>query len=263
MGLRQPSDVTELFGRHISIVAHRDFHQLVAEIAQRDRQRVLFCNVHMLMLSREDSQLATAMDQADWVLADGVPVAWLQRRISAKQAQVIRGYELMLELCRFARDQQQRIGLLGSTPDVLRQLADKLQQRFPGLQIACQHAPEFSTGVPQTDAEALEEINHAAVQWLFVGMGCPKQEKWIHQYGDSLDCHLLGVGAAFDWLAGSTAKPPGWMEKAGLAWLFRLLQNPRKMWYRYLNFNSKFLYNSAKLLMRQRGARSHLDDSSQ
>lgn len=262
MGVSGPYPQISIFGRSIRLVGHRNLDQIVGAIAERDSQQALFCNVHMLMLSREDGALAAAMDQADWVFADGAPVAWLQRRLGAKQAQVIQGYELMLEICRLARDQRQPIGLLGATSGVLRQLSDKLQQRFPGLEIACQLAPEFSTGVPQTSAKALEAINRAGVKWLFVGMGCPKQEKWIHQYGPYLDCHLLGVGAAFDWLAGSTAKPPDWIKRVGFAWLFRLLQNPRKMWYRYLNFNSKFIYHSAILLMRERKARGHLDNTS-
>ena len=88
----------------------------------------------------------------------------------------------------------------------------------------------------------------AGIRWLFVGLGCPKQEKWAARYGPELDCHVLAVGAAFDWLAGTTRKPPDWTEKAGLAWLWRLAQNPRRMWHRYLIYNTKFILKSAKLL---------------
>ena len=92
-------------------------------------------------------------------------------------------------------------------------------------------------------------IKDAQVKWLFVGLGCPKQEKWIADHQEHLDCHILGVGAAFDWLSGLVSMPPRWMESIGLGWLYRLLNNPTKMWRRYIIYNSKFLVRVFQMLI--------------
>jgi N-acetylglucosaminyldiphosphoundecaprenol N-acetyl-beta-D-mannosaminyltransferase len=98
--------------------------------------------------------------------------------------------------------------------------------------------------------EELQTLRDSGIQWLFVGLGCPKQEKWVAKYGKELGCHTLAVGAAFDWLSGSVKKPPDWMERFGLAWVYRLFNNPRKMWSRYLIYNTKFLIKAGGLLIR-------------
>ena len=125
-----------IFGRLTKQVAANDFNQLVAEIASEPEQSAYFCNVHMLMLSQEDPKLANAMDSADWVFADSAPVAWLQRRISGKNAKVIPGYNIMLAICDRAVKYGENIGFLGSTPEVMSQLINRLSERFEGLSVA-------------------------------------------------------------------------------------------------------------------------------
>jgi N-acetylglucosaminyldiphosphoundecaprenol N-acetyl-beta-D-mannosaminyltransferase len=98
--------------------------------------------------------------------------------------------------------------------------------------------------------EEIAALKQSGIRWLFVGLGCPKQEKWIATYGKGLDCHTLGVGAAFDWLSGSVKKPPDWTERFGLAWVYRLFNNPRRMWSRYLIYNTKFLVRATAFLIR-------------
>ena len=98
--------------------------------------------------------------------------------------------------------------------------------------------------------DELQELEQSGVKWLLVGLGCPKQEKWVAAYGQQLTCHSRAVGAAFDWLSGSVKKPPDWMERFGLAWVFRLLNNPRRMWSRYLIYNTKFIIRTGIFLIR-------------
>lgn len=229
------------FGRSLVVEETRDFERTVTEIAKTPNQSVFFCNVHMLMLSQEDKTLATAMDNANWVFADGVPVAWLQSRISGKKAQVIRGYEIMLAVCERAAKMGEKVGLLGSTDEVIEGLISELCQRFEGLNVVYKYSPPFMKDVLTSTPDELQGIKDSQVKWLFVGLGCPKQEKWIAKYKDELDCNILGVGAAFDWLSGHVRMPPKWMETSGLGWLYRLLNNPVKMWRRYVVYNSKFL----------------------
>jgi N-acetylglucosaminyldiphosphoundecaprenol N-acetyl-beta-D-mannosaminyltransferase len=238
----------ELFGRSITLIPPGGLESVVLRIAADRCRIVYFCNVHMLMLASEDQPLAQAMDAADYVFADGVPVAWLQRRISGRENRVVRGYEAMLAICKHAASNERKIGLFGSTQAVLDALAMVLRKRFPNLNIALRLCPPTVKGELISAGMELDAINEAELDCLFVSLGCPKQEKWIHRYAPQLNCSLLGVGAAFDWLAGTTHKPPDWMENVGLAWLYRLMQNPKRMWHRYLIYNTKFIMHSAKLL---------------
>ena len=238
------------FGKKTNQVAVDDFDHLVVEISNGSNQSVFFCNVHMLMLAQDDPVLATAMDGADWVFADSAPVAWLQRRISGKSAKVIPGYKIMLAICQRALNTGEKVGFIGSTPDVMNKLVNILSARFEGLSVAYQFCPPLMQGELVSTQEELQALLSADIDWLFVGLGCPKQEKWIATYRKKLDCHVLGVGAAFDWLSGSIKKPPDWMERFGLAWVYRLLKNPSKMWNRYLIYNTKFLIRASGFLLK-------------
>lgn len=244
------SESVTTFDRVVRQITNDDFDHLVAEIAKKTAQSVYFCNVHMLMLSQEDPALAKAMDSSDWVFADSAPVAWLQRRISGKDAKVIPGYKIMLAICDRAVKNGEKIGFIGSTPDVMSQLVNSLSERFKDLPITYHYCPPFMQGELVLAQEELQSLKETDIQWLFVGLGCPKQEKWIAAYSSELNCHTLGVGAAFDWLSGSVNKPPDWMERFGLAWVFRLMNNPRRMWSRYLIYNTKFLIKASGFLIR-------------
>jgi N-acetylglucosaminyldiphosphoundecaprenol N-acetyl-beta-D-mannosaminyltransferase len=204
----------------------------------------------MLMLSQDDPVLAAAMDNADRVFADSAPVAWLQRRISGEKAKVIPGYKVVLAICDRAAKNGEKVGFLGSTPGVMSQLVNNLSARFEGLHVVYQSCPPFMQGELVSTRDELQAIKKSGIQWLFVGLGCPKQEKWIATYGSGLGCHTLAVGAAFDWLSGSVRKPPDWMERFGLAWVYRLLNNPRRMWSRYLIYNTKFVIKAGGFLIR-------------
>ena len=213
---------------------------------------VYFCNVHMLMLSRGDPVLAQAMDAAEFVFPDGVPVAWLQRRLGQADATVLRGYEAMELVCERAARNNQTVGIFGGTDKILEALSDSLLTRFPGLRIVLAHAPPMIEEDSPVDPGLVEMIQTAAPHFLFVSLGCPKQEKWIHRYREHLNCAMLGVGAAFGWLAGTSARPPAWMERLGLVWLFRLVTDPRRTARRYFVYNTQFLLAAAKMLLFRR-----------
>lgn len=235
-------ELTSIFNRNIGLVENRDFGALVDAIAGSLSQTAYFCNVHMIMLSQEDEDLARAMDKADIVFADGVPVAWLQRKLTGRDAKVVRGYEMMLAVCEHAALNDEKVGFLGSTEDVIDGLVSNLSAKCHGLKIGYRYCPSFQKNEVIFSSKELADLKDSPIKWLFVGLGCPKQEKWIARYKNEIGCNVLGVGAAFDWLSGVTRKPPAWMEKYALGWLFRLAINPRKMWRRYLIYNTKFLF---------------------
>lgn len=238
------------FGINTNLTETDDFAVLADTLATNTKQSVFFCNTHMLMLSQEDAVLANAMDNADWVFADSAPVAWLQRRISNKDAKVIPGYKVVQAICERAAKLGEKVGFMGSTPEVMNGLVENLTAQFEGLPVTYRYCPPFMPDELLSTEEELLALKDSGIQWLFVGLGCPKQEKWIARYGSQLHCHALAVGAAFDWLSGAVKKPPDWMERFGLAWLYRLLHNPRRMWSRYLIYNTKFIIRTSVFLIR-------------
>lgn len=237
----------EIFGIKTTLTETRNFSALVAQISNNPNQSMFFCNVHMLMLAQEDQVLAEAMNGADLVFADSAPIAWLQRRISGENAKYIPGYKIMFAIFERAVKNNENVGFLGSTPDVMQQLVRSLSDRFKGLPVTYQYSPPFMQGELVLTEQELQSLIRSDVKWLFVGLGCPKQEKWIHKYHNEIQCNILGVGAAFDWLSELTTKPPEWMEKYGLAWLFRFFQSPTRMFHRYLKYNTKFVLRVLKL----------------
>jgi N-acetylglucosaminyldiphosphoundecaprenol N-acetyl-beta-D-mannosaminyltransferase len=188
----------KLLDRQIKLVLSKDLPGLVSQLADERAHAVFFCNVHMLMLAQEDKSLADSMDKADWVFADGIPIAWLQSRMSGEVASVIRGYEIMLAVCDHAASTGEKVGFMGSTPDVMDKLVENLSLRFTGLAVGYQYCPPFMPGELESTEAELRILVDSGVRWLFVGLGCPKQEKWIARHSHELERHTLGVGAAFD-----------------------------------------------------------------
>jgi N-acetylglucosaminyldiphosphoundecaprenol N-acetyl-beta-D-mannosaminyltransferase len=243
---------SSLFGRVVSVGTEQDLRDRLITQLVAGRKSLYFCNVHMLMLSQEDQVLAHAMESTDLILPDGVPVAWLQRRLGHPDAVFFRGETALEVVCERAASSDQPIGFYGSTSKVLDALVRNLRDRHPELRIEFAHPPPWMTGEIQVDPVLVEEINSHNLFCLFVGLGCPKQEKWVAAYSPYLNCNVLAVGAVLDWVAGAVPQPPPWIVKIGLAWLFRLLQNPKRMWYRYLKYNTKFIYMTARLLFYER-----------
>jgi len=134
------------------------------------------------------------------------------------------------------------IGLYGGSTSSLRDLQVQLRERFAGIQIACAISPPFRDLTETEDAIYVSQINSSGTRILFVGIGCPKQEKWMAQHREKLSCVQLGVGAAFDFLSGRKRPSPLWLQKIGLEWAFRFAKEPRRLWKRYLKHNPRFLW---------------------
>jgi N-acetylglucosaminyldiphosphoundecaprenol N-acetyl-beta-D-mannosaminyltransferase len=215
--------------------------RIVAWAAARRSCYVCVANVHMAMEVYDSPQFAAVVNQAALVTPDGMPLVWALRLFGAKQATRVYGPTLMLHLCAAAVRDNLSIGLYGGTEQSLADFVMFLQDRFPGIQIACQIAPPFR---PITESEAIAdtaEINRSGAQILFVGIGCPKQENWMAAQSGQINAVMLGVGAAFDFHSGRVKQAPNWMQKVGLEWLFRLVQEPRRLWKRYVYNNPRFI----------------------
>jgi N-acetylglucosaminyldiphosphoundecaprenol N-acetyl-beta-D-mannosaminyltransferase len=207
---------------------------------------ICVANVHMLTVAQENAKFKTVLANADLTIPDGMPLVWTQKLKGHRDAQRVCGPDLMIELCNLAGALNQSIYLLGSNAQTLELLSKKLTTLFPKLNIAGMHAPDKLPEEPNLDLALIEKINASGASILFVGLGCPKQEFWCATHAPFLKPIALGVGAAFDFHAGTKSRPPLWMQKNGLEWLYRLISEPQRLWKRYLISNSVFVYMSLK-----------------
>lgn len=203
---------------------------------------ICIANVHMVVTARTDKDLWLAMGQADIVTSDGMPLVWELRRQGFEEAERVSGPDLMIELCDRAQAEGVLIYFYGGSPSVVKKLEEKLIVRFPDLKIAGIESPPMLPNKPEVDDGVVDKIKASGAGIIFVGLGCPKQELWMHAYSPHIPAVLIGVGAAFDFFAGTVKRAPLWMQKSGLEWFYRLCSEPRRLWKRYLVTNSLFVW---------------------
>lgn len=214
-----------------------------AAVTADAREYVCVAAVHTVMESRDDAALRSAVEGAAFTVPDGQPLAWALRALGHDIDARVYGPELMERACaRAARTGQRHYLYGGRDQSALFKLTLRLRQRFPGLRIVGGWSPPFrELSEAELDAVAAD-INRARPDVVWVGIGVPKQEKWMAAMRDRLDAPVLvGVGAAFDFHAGLVPQAPPWMQRHGLEWLFRLKQEPRRLWKRYARHNPRFV----------------------
>jgi N-acetylglucosaminyldiphosphoundecaprenol N-acetyl-beta-D-mannosaminyltransferase len=199
------------------------------------------CNVHVLTSSERLHSLRVALEDAAAVFPDGAPLAWLQRRSGIRRAERIGGPDLMPAVLARARKRGLRHYLLGSTPDVLAALERSLVASYPGVSIVGVLAPPIGSWDSTHDDKIVASIQCARPDIVWCGLGAPRQELWMSEHAQRLaPALLIGVGAAFDFIAGTKRRAPMWMQKSGLEWTHRLATEPRRLWRRYLVQNLLF-----------------------
>jgi N-acetylglucosaminyldiphosphoundecaprenol N-acetyl-beta-D-mannosaminyltransferase len=212
--------------------------------AQPGKRYVSTCPVYTLMIARENPRMRQALERADMVTADGMPLVWLQRRMGHPRAERVYGPDMMRVLCEKTASREIRHFFWGGMPGVAEKLAQQLRQVYPGLQIAGFYAPPIEEIGDVPNPAVIEHLNNANAHIIWVGLGSPKQDLWMSLYRPVLDAPLLiGVGAAFDFIAGTKPQAPRWMQRSGLEWLFRLSHEPGRLWRRYLIYNSRFIWS--------------------
>ena len=202
---------------------------------------ICIATAHMAIECLDDPELRRAVNSADRVTPDGMSLVWALRRMGVGSATRVYGPTLLPVLCARAEERGIPVGFYGGTPAVLGALQAELRRRFPRLRVPFAWSPPFRALEPAEDAAVRDAIEASGARILFVGLGCPKQERWMAEHRESLACVQVGVGAAFDFVSGAKAQAPRWMQRAGLEWLFRLGCEPRRLWRRYLVGNARFL----------------------
>jgi len=216
-------------------------------VAHDHREYVCVAAVHTIMASREDPELREAVLGASMTLPDGQPLRWAINALGHELPERVYGPELMARACERAAQSGQRMYLYGGrNQGALVQLALNLRQRYPGLRIVGGQSPPFRALSDDEAAATAREINDSGADVVWVGIGVPKQEKWMASMRDRLDAPvLIGVGAAFDFLAGLVPQAPPQLQKLGLEWAYRLAHEPRRLWKRYARYNPRFVVGFA------------------
>ena len=248
--INKQRDYRNILNMHVDVTSYPDATHKVVNWANEGVSRyVCAANVHMVMESHDDPTFNNVVNGADLVTPDGVPLVWALKLLGVNNASRVYGPDLTLHVCKMAAERSIPIGLYGGTPSSLEDFDRFLSQNYSGIQIACKIAPPFRPLTPEEDEHYVKEINLSGARILFVGIGCPKQEKWMAEHKDKLSAVMLGVGAAFDFHTGRVKQAPSWMQQNGLEWLFRLLMEPKRLWKRYAKHNPRFVALFLKQLL--------------
>lgn len=218
----------------------------------RTSKAICLANVHMIMEAYWSNSFKQVLDRADVVAPDGKPLVWMLRKLGINHQDQVAGMDIFLSLCDRAETSGVPIYFLGSTPEILDTMKQKLSREYPILKIAgMKSLPVMSIDEirQNTDSELIDEINQSGAGIIFVCLGCPKQEIWMSQYQGLIKGVMIGVGAVFSMYAGLTPRAPYLVKQYGLEWLYRLKQEPRRLWHRYSSTIPPFVYLALKELL--------------
>lgn len=210
---------------------------------------VCVANVHMLMEAYWHPDLSSVLENADLVTPDGMPLVWMMKLMGASEQDRIAGMDILLALCQLAQPQNIRIFFLGSEAMILEKMRIKLEDNFPNLQIAGMEPLPFRPLTPTEDDAIIQKIHESKAQVVLVSLGCPKQEYWMDEHKGKIQAVMIGLGGVFPVLAGIHKRPPLWIRNAGLEWLYRLIQEPQRLWSRYGKTIPPFIWLALKQLL--------------
>ena len=232
----------DVVGTGISLTSFDDLVRVFSSRPTDSATVVTITNVHAVMEARRDPELRTALDGADISTADGMPIAWALRSMGNPDQARVNGVKVVTTMLDSGRVRGWRHYFFGSTEATLADLQAAVKEQFDGVEVAGTMSPPFRELSADEEDSIAAEIMATNPDFVWVGLGMPKQEKWMHnnrrRYPGVV---LVGVGAAFDFIAGTKPEAPRWMQQAGLEWLFRLISEPRRLWRRYVFNNPGYL----------------------
>ena len=243
----------DLFGLHVSNVDYDRACDAIFSAANQNQSSVVSCHAaHAIVTFSGDSELCEMANQFEMITPDGQPVRWAMNWLHRTGLQDrVYGPELMKRICARAAAEGTKVYFYGGASDeVLEQLQDNLEKEHPGLQVVGSFSPPFRELTEQEMQTVCQKISDTEAQIVFIGLGCPKQDVFAFQNRDRIPAVQVCVGAAFDFHAGSKRMAPRWMQRTGTEWLFRLLQEPGRLWKRYLVTNSQFVWRLFKQTLR-------------
>ncbi len=243
----------QLLSLNVSIGSYQALLQeMIALGKQKTGGYVCFANVHMTIECFNNKKLRKSVNEACIVTADGVPIAKAISWIYKINQDRVAGMDIMPDIISECESQQLSVFLFGSTEDILQKIKTKAKTRYPNLKIAGSLSPPFADFTEEQNNVFIEKINSSNADLVLVCLGCPKQEIWMNEHYSNINAGLLGLGAAFSIFAEVSKRAPGWMQKNGLEWLWRLSQNPLRLFKRYLITNTMFLVKILPIIVKAR-----------
>ncbi len=254
MKIRMGKYATKKSAVHIKVMGVRftfcDIGTAVRSVLKRcgslKGRYICFTNVHTTVEAQKDPEYRDILNGAAFTFPDGMPVAFAARIKSLRTGKAYRpkrvaGPDFMRLAFENSRDGKIKHFFYGSTEETLTALTGKLEKEYPGINICGKYSPPFRELTAEEDSDIIKMINASGADLVWVGLGAPKQEKWMSEHAGKINALMLGVGAGFDFHAGTVKRAPLWMQKTGLEWCYRLMQDPKRLFSRYLKTNSKFI----------------------
>jgi N-acetylglucosaminyldiphosphoundecaprenol N-acetyl-beta-D-mannosaminyltransferase len=240
--LQSPFITRPILGVNIAVSNYDEMIQKSLLWAQERQSRALFfAAVHMVMEAVDNPVFRGRLNDADVVFPDGVPLVWALRALGERRAQRVCGPDATELVLAAAERAGVSVGFYGGSQATLDSLVAAVRLRHPDLDIVFHESPPFRALTPEEDLAVVDRIASSGVRMLFVGLGCPKQENWVMEHMGRVHAVMFSVGAAFDFIAGSQHRAPRWMQRCGLEWVFRFASEPRRLAWRYLKHNPRFV----------------------
>jgi N-acetylglucosaminyldiphosphoundecaprenol N-acetyl-beta-D-mannosaminyltransferase len=231
-----------VLGVNVSASSYAEVVEKCTEWAKAGESRaVFFVDAHGIIQAHDKPWFRASMNEADLANPDGMPVVWALRAFGAPGASRVYGPDATLALLDAAANSGIPIGFYGGNESTLAKLIEQVKGRFPAINIGFQMSPPFRKLTCEEDEAIVRQIRETGVRWLFVGLGCPKQESWVIAHRGRIPAVLIAVGAAFDFIAGTKPQAPRWMMRNGLEWAFRLGSEPRRLAGRYFRTIPRFM----------------------
>lgn len=233
----------------LSLIGYQEALEAIGNLAkQRQSAYACFANVHMLVEAHKNKYFAEQVNRADFVFADGVPLRWALRLLYGIRQERIAGMDFMESIIAWANANHLKVFLYGSTDEVLRAIEQRIINEYSADILAGSISPPFRLLSEAEQNSFIEQINLSGANIVLVALGCPKQEAWMATHSQKIGAVCLGVGGAFPVFAKMQSRAPKFFQKYGLEWLYRLFQEPKRLWKRYFYTNSLFVY----LLLKQK-----------
>ena len=238
---------SRILGVNVAVTNIQDSVRLITEHTEELRGKfICLSNVHTTVMAEKDVEYRRIQNAAFLALPDGSPLALVQRLRGYKEAEQVAGPDLMPATWKASEDKEISHYFYGSTQETIGALDRNLRAKYPRLKIAGMESPPFRPLTKEEDEAAVKRINDSGAAIVWVGLGAPKQEQWMYEHQNRINALMLGVGAGFDFHAGTVKRAPGWMRRHYLEWLYRLWQDPRRLWKRYVGTNGRFILLSVK-----------------
>jgi N-acetylglucosaminyldiphosphoundecaprenol N-acetyl-beta-D-mannosaminyltransferase len=254
----------EIIGSPVTALTFDDQVNVILDWAQSQTSKfVCVANTHMLIEAYRSSEFMTVLRNADIVTPDGMPLVWMMKLLGLQNQNRVAGMDIFLATCQAASHQNLSVFCVGSQAEILDKMETRLEQEFPELCVVGMDPLPFRPMTLKEDEDLIERINASGASIVFVSLGCPKQEIWMAKHVGKIHAVMIGIGGVFPVYAGIQKRAPQWVRDVGLEWLYRLLQEPKRLWNRYRNTIPPFLYLAGRQLFRHEKlvlTRSRLSD---